>query len=119
MQNREKTEYDKVMSSYFGDDQVSALINLKVETKDADTIAERIAEHEAVNDVFLVTGDTDIVVRVKFQTYGQLKKFLVETLSSIPGIKETKTFMVVTTFKEGGELKFERPEETVKGPSDK
>jgi hypothetical protein len=47
MQNREKSEYDSVMSSYFGDDQVTALINLKVETKDADVIAEAIAENKA------------------------------------------------------------------------
>jgi DNA-binding Lrp family transcriptional regulator len=110
MQNREKSEYDTVISTYFGDDQVTAMINLKVETKDADTIAERIAENEDVDDVYLVTGDTDIVAIVRFQTYAQLKRFLVETITSIPGVKETKTSMVVTTFKQGGELKFERGE---------
>jgi DNA-binding Lrp family transcriptional regulator len=110
MQNREKSEYDTVMSSYFGDDQVTALINLKVETKDADVIAESIAENEAVDDVYLVTGDTDIVAVVKFETYGQLKRFLMETVTSIPGVKESKTAMVVTTFKKGGEKKFDRSE---------
>ncbi len=111
MQNREKSEYDKVISSYFGDDQVTALINLKVETKDADVIAEAIAQDDAVDDVYLVTGDTDIVAVVKFQTYGQLKKFLVETITSIPGVKESKTSMVVTTFKKNGELKYEKAEQ--------
>ncbi len=116
MQNREKSEYDTVMSSYFGDEQVTALINLKVETKDADIIAEAIAEHDAVDDVYLVTGDTDIVAVVKFDTYGQLKRFLMDTVTSIPGVKESKTFMVVTTFKKGGELRYERTEE---GPESK
>lgn len=111
MQNREKSEYESVMSSYFGDDQVTALINLKVETKDADVIAEAIAENAAVDDVYLVTGDTDIVAVVKFQTYGQLKRFLMETITAIPGVKESKTSMVVTTFKKGGELKVEKGEE--------
>jgi Lrp/AsnC family transcriptional regulator, leucine-responsive regulatory protein len=110
MQNREKSEYDTVISSYFGDEQVSALINLKVETKDADVIAESIAQNNAVESVYLVTGDTDIVVVVKFQSYAQLKRFLVETITSIPGVKETKTSMVVTTFKEGGKLKIEAGE---------
>jgi DNA-binding Lrp family transcriptional regulator len=117
MQNREKSEYDTVMSSYFGDEQVTALINLKVETKDADVIAEAIAENDAVDDVYLVTGDTDIVAVVKFQTYGQLKRFLMETITSIPGVKESKTSMVVTTFKKGGELKVERVEDA--GPESK
>jgi DNA-binding Lrp family transcriptional regulator len=108
MQNREKSDYDSVISSYFGDEQVTALINLKVETKDADIIAEAIAENDAVDDVYLVTGDVDIVAAVKFETYGQLKRFLMEKVSSIPGIKESKTSMVVTTFKRSGELKYEK-----------
>jgi DNA-binding Lrp family transcriptional regulator len=111
MQNRDKSDYDTVISSYFGDDQVTALINLKVETKDADVIAEAIAQRDEVDDVYLVTGDTDIVAVVKFQTYGQLKKFLVETITSIPGVKESKTSMVVTTFKKSGELKYEDVEQ--------
>ncbi|WP_019178337.1 Lrp/AsnC family transcriptional regulator [Methanomassiliicoccus luminyensis] len=110
MTNHEKSDYDKVMSSYFGDEQVTAMISLKVETKEADVIAEAIAENDAVDYVYLVTGDTDIVAMAKFQTYGQLKRFLMETVTSIPGIKETKTSMVVTTFKEGGELKYEKGE---------
>lgn len=111
MQNREKSEYDTVMSSYFGDDQVTALISLKVETKEADVIAEAIAENDAVDDVYLVTGETDIVAVVKFKTYGQLKRFLMETITSIPGVKESKTSMVVTTFKKDGEFKVEKAED--------
>ncbi|NLI73180.1 MAG: Lrp/AsnC family transcriptional regulator [Euryarchaeota archaeon] len=107
MQNREKTEYDSVISSYFGDDQVTAVINLKVDTKNADVIAEAIAEHANVESLYLVTGETDIIAVVKFQNYPQLKRFLVESITSIPGVKESKTAMVVTTFKEGGELKYE------------
>lgn len=108
MQNRERSDYDSVISSYFGDDKVTALLNLKVETKEADVIAEAIAEYDAVDDVYLVTGDVDIVAVVKFDTYAQLKTFLMDKVSCIPGIKESKTSMVVTTFKQGGDLKYEK-----------
>ncbi|MDH7509053.1 MAG: Lrp/AsnC ligand binding domain-containing protein [Methanomassiliicoccales archaeon] len=107
MQEKERTEYDTVMSNYYGDDQVTSLINLKIDTKEADAIAERISEYEVVEDVFLVTGDTDIIAKVKFQNYNQLKRFLVEKIANIQGIKEIKTMMVVMTFKERGELKTE------------
>jgi len=110
LQENEKSEYEAVMSTYYGDDQVTALINLKVDTKDADKIAEKISGHLLVEDVFLVTGDTDIVAKVKVQTYNQLKKFIVDDLSKIAGVKDTKTLMVVSTFKERGELKFELSE---------
>ena len=107
MQNRERSEYDSVISSYFGEDQVTAVISLKVETKNADVIAGAIAEHANVEAVYLVTGETDVVAVVRFQSYPQLKRFLVESITSIPGVKESKTDMVVTTFKEGGELRYE------------
>jgi Lrp/AsnC family leucine-responsive transcriptional regulator len=102
-----KSEYDSVMSTYYGDDAVSAIITLKVDTKEADTIAEKVSEYQVVEDVFLVTGDTDIIAKVKFQTYDQLKKFLIAKISNIQGIKDIKTLMVVTTFKERGEKRFE------------
>jgi Lrp/AsnC family leucine-responsive transcriptional regulator len=102
-----KSEYDSVMSTYYGDDAVSAIITLKVDTKEADTIAEKVSEYQVVEDVFLVTGDTDIIAKVKFQTYDQLKKFLISKISNIDGIKDIKTLMVVTTFKERGEKRFE------------
>lgn len=107
MQENEKTEYEAVMSTYYGDDQVTALINLKVDTKDVDKIAERVSGFLSVEDVFLVTGDTDIVAKVKVQTYNQLKRFIVDDLSKIDGVKDTRTLMVVSTFKERGELKFD------------
>jgi len=103
-------DYDKVISKYFGDEQVSALISFKVETKEADVIAEALAENSAIESVWLVTGDSDIVALAKFATYAQMQKFLVEGLNAIPNLKETRTSMVVATFKEGGELKYEKGE---------
>ena len=111
MKSQESSEYDSVMSTYYGNDAVSAIITLKVDTKEADKIAEKVSEHQVVEDVFLVTGDTDIIAKVKFQGYNQLKKFLMSSVSSIDGVKDIKTLMVVTTFKERGEIKFEPLEE--------
>lgn len=98
-------EIEKVMSSYYGNDAVASIVTLKVDTKEADKIASQIAKFESIEDLFLVTGDTDIIAKARFPDYGALKKFLVESLASIPGIKDTKTLMVVTTYKEGGVTK--------------
>jgi len=115
VQQKEKSEYEVVMSDYYGDDQVTALINLKIDTKEADAVAERISEYDVVEDVFLVTGDTDVVAKVKFQNYNQLKRFLIEKVANIQGVKEIRTLMVVMTFKERGELKIEAPAEAGAG----
>lgn len=95
---------ESVMSSYYGNDSVTAIVQLKVDTKEADTIALTVAKHEAVFDVYMVTGDADIVVKAKFKNYSNVKKFLVDSLGAIKGVKELKTMMVVTAFKENGRL---------------
>jgi DNA-binding Lrp family transcriptional regulator len=54
-----------------------------------------------------VTGDTDIFAKARFPSYAALKKFIVDDVADIEGVKETKTFMVVTTFKERGKVREE------------
>jgi DNA-binding Lrp family transcriptional regulator len=81
---------------------VIAIIMLKVDTKDVDRIADEIAANQSVEEVFLVTGDTDMVLKAKFENYRQIKEFVVSWLSAIPGVRETKTQIVVTTYKERG-----------------
>ncbi len=99
----QQNDNDPILSSYYGDEEVTAIITLKVETKDADAVCEKVSLLKPTVDVFLVTGDTDIVVKAKFRNYTQLKRFLVEELSAVNGVKDTKTLMVVATFKEKGE----------------
>jgi Lrp/AsnC family leucine-responsive transcriptional regulator len=95
-------EYDTVISSYYGDDVVVAVITVKVDTKEADKLAADMTEFDCIEDVFLVTGDTDIVAKARFNTYRDLKDFVVGNLGKLSGVKETKTLMVVTTYKERG-----------------
>lgn len=96
-------DYDKVMSRYFGEEQVTAIITIKVDTKEADVIANEISDHNNIEDVYLVTGDTDIVVKGRFNSYKEIKEFMLKFLSNLTGVKETKTLMVVTTYKEKGQ----------------
>ncbi|MBN1109584.1 MAG: Lrp/AsnC ligand binding domain-containing protein [Methanomassiliicoccales archaeon] len=102
----QENENDSILTSYYGDEEVTAIITLRVEAKDADEVCEGVSMLKPAIDVFLVTGDTDIVVKAKFMNYNQLKRFLVDELSQIPGVKDTKTLMVVASFKERGELRF-------------
>lgn len=100
-----ESDMDEYMSTYYGEDQVAAVITIKVDTKEADRVATRVSKFDIIEDVFLVTGDTDIVAKAKFDNYKGLKDFVVQTLAPIKGVKETKTLMVVTTYKEGGQAR--------------
>ncbi len=97
---KENQEFDQDLSKYYGNDNVTAIITLKVDTKDADVIASKIAEFDIIKECFLVTGDTDIVAKANFGNYAGLKEFVLRELAPIEGIKDTKTLLVVTTYKE-------------------
>ena len=99
------SEFEDVVTSYYGEEPVTAIITLKVDTKEVDNIAMRISEHPAVDDAFLVTGDTDIILKATFGKYSDLKQFVVTAVGGIHGVKETATWMVVTTYKEDGRSK--------------
>lgn len=96
------SEYEDVVTTYYGEEPVTAIVTLKVDTKEVDNIAMRVSEEASVDDVFLVTGDTDIILKTTFSKYSDLKDFVVNKVGSIPGVKETSTWMVVTTYKESG-----------------
>lgn len=98
-------EIEKVMTSLYEGERVAAIISLKVDTKEVDKVAGEIAKFDAIQDLFLVTGDTDLIAKARFVDYKKLKEFVVSSLAPIPGIKDTKTLMVVTTYKEGGASK--------------
>lgn len=112
MEDKDKKEYEEIISSYYGEDQVAAIVSFKIDTKGSDLVAQKIAGFSHVEDVFLVTGDTDIIAKARFPNYASLKKFIVDEVAGIEGVKETKTFMVVTTFKERGKVR--EPEEEQK-----
>lgn len=97
-------DYDKMLSKYYGEDQVLALIMLKIDTKEADNIAKKVAKFDIVEELYIVTGDVDIVMKARFDNYKSLKSFVLDSLAPVRGIKETKTMMVVTLYKEGGQL---------------
>ncbi|MCI4349204.1 MAG: Lrp/AsnC ligand binding domain-containing protein [Thermoplasmata archaeon] len=94
---------ESAFTKVYGDDSVMALIALKVETAEADSVASEVSRFSEVQDVFLVTGDTDIFLKVRFPHYEELKEFVLHRLPLVKGIRESKTLLVVTAYKEGGE----------------
>jgi len=97
-------ENDQILSSFYGGGFVNTLILLHVDTTRVDAIAHTVAAKPFVEDVFLVTGDTDLVVKASFENYAQFKDFLINSVANLEGVNDTRTMMVVTTYKHRGEL---------------
>ena len=106
----EEDDRERLISSYYGNEAVTALITLKVDTKDTNTIAHTVAGLDEVMDVYVVTGDMDIIARGYFKSYNELKQFVVDNLGNIPGVRDTNTLLVVTKYKENNQLMIEKPD---------
>ena len=94
-------EKDEVMSQVFSN-IITALIGLKVDTPHIDSIARVLRDSPNVEDLFLVTGDFDLIIKVKFLNYRDLKEFILEKVGKLEGIQDTSTMVVVTSYKERG-----------------
>ena len=67
-------------------------ISLKSQAKEALADFERrIAEHDEVMECYLMSGDSDYLIRVALADIGALEHFIVEQLTPIPGIEKIRS----------------------------
>jgi len=67
-------------------------ISLKEQSKEAlATFEKRIAEHDEVMECYLMTGDSDYLIRVALPDIAALEKFILEQLTPIPGIEKIRS----------------------------
>ncbi|MFM7802049.1 MAG: Lrp/AsnC family transcriptional regulator [Limnohabitans sp.] len=67
-------------------------ISLKEQTKSAlAEFEQRIAEHDEVMECYLMTGDSDYLIRVAIADMSSLEKFILEQLTSIPGVEKIRS----------------------------
>ncbi|MEM2922449.1 MAG: Lrp/AsnC family transcriptional regulator [Candidatus Bathyarchaeia archaeon] len=63
-------------------------------------VAKRIAEFPEVQEAHIITGDWDILLKVRVSNVEELGNFVVDKLRSIRGISKTVTSLVLSTEKE-------------------
>lgn len=97
-------DVEKDLSQYYAQRTVEAIILLKVDTARADDIAHALAKFQEIQHSYLVTGEDDIILKAQFRTYRELKDFIIKSIGPLPGVEDTKTMMVVTTYKENGRV---------------
>jgi Lrp/AsnC family leucine-responsive transcriptional regulator len=67
-------------------------ISLKEQSKEAlAQFEQRISEHDEVMECYLMTGDSDYLIRVAVADMGALEKFILEQLTPIPGIEKIRS----------------------------
>ncbi|MGC8546196.1 MAG: Lrp/AsnC family transcriptional regulator [Thermoplasmata archaeon] len=88
-------DYEKI------DYKVTAYIKLSInDIKELDRIAKELSRLDEVMDIHHVTGDNDILLKVKVKDNSELKEFEIEKIGSIKGIKNIETMISIGTYKE-------------------
>jgi len=70
-------------------------------------IAKEIARLPEVQEVHIITGDWDLLIKVKEKDVGAIGKFVIDKLRMVEGIEKTLTCMVFETEKETTDIVLE------------
>jgi len=70
-------------------------------------IAKEIAMFSEVQEVHIITGDWDILIKLKEKDVGAIGKFVIDKLRMVEGIEKTLTCMVFETEKETTDIVLE------------
>lgn len=90
------------LGEYYKQKIVTAVIGVEADINSVETIVKEVSKFNNVEDEYVVTGEYDIMLKVRFPDYSGLQKFLVEGLGKINGVKKTKTMMALSVVKEAG-----------------
>ena len=73
---------------------LNVFISISLTNQRKQALAEferRIAEHDEVMECYLMTGDSDYLIRVAVADMAALEKFILEQLTPIPGIEKIRS----------------------------
>ena len=70
--------------------------------------AEKIAKFPEVQEVHIITGNWDLLIKVKEKEVAAIGKFVIDKLRLVEGIEKTLTCMVFTTEKETTNILLEK-----------
>ena len=94
-----------------GEEYVYAIIELKVALRSRtgyDSMAERIAKFPEVRSVRLISGDHDLSLTVRGKSMKDVAFFVAEKIATLEQVQGTVTHFVLRTYKEDGDILFEK-----------
>ncbi len=73
---------------------LNVFINVSLKSQSKESLArfeQQIAEHDEVMECYLMTGDSDYLIRVVVPEIAALERFILEQLTPIPGIEKIRS----------------------------
>ncbi len=99
----------------YGDDSVYAIIEVQLNPErnvGYDAVAERISKFPEVVTCMLVSGDHDLHLVIKGKTMKEVAFFVAEKIAPLSQVTHTATHFMLRSYKQEGEIMFEKEEDT-------
>jgi DNA-binding Lrp family transcriptional regulator len=72
---------------------ISALVMIRCQRDQIPEAAETIVEFDGVDEVYSVTGDWDLVARIKVPRWELVAEVVTEKIAKVHGLERTETLM--------------------------
>jgi Lrp/AsnC family transcriptional regulator, regulator for asnA, asnC and gidA len=83
---------------------IAAIVGLDVERKYIGTVARKLSQFPFIDNVYAMTGPFDLIIQLTLPSTTSLHDFLVNELASVPGIKDSESYMIGRVFKHCGRI---------------
>ena len=77
---------------------IIGIILIKATNTDQRQIVKKLLEHPSVENAAIMTGNTDIVIRIRVNSIEALNKFILDYLRKIEGIQDSTTMISLEYF---------------------
>ena len=91
---------------------LSVFVSISLRSQNKASLSEfeqRVVEHDEVMECYLMTGDSDYLLRVAVADMAALEKFILEQLSPIPGIEKIRSSFALKQVRYKTALPLPRP----------
>jgi DNA-binding Lrp family transcriptional regulator len=77
---------------------IVALVMIRCARDQIPEAAQTIAEFQGVDEVYSVTGDWDLVVKIQVPRWEQVAEVVTEKIAKVDGLERTETHMAFRVF---------------------
>jgi DNA-binding Lrp family transcriptional regulator len=78
---------------------IEAYIMMNIKSGSEDEVCEKLAKYKEVEEVAVIYGEYDAIIKVKTENMKTLDTFITETLRALPHIFLTATMLIAKPFK--------------------
>lgn len=78
---------------------IEAYIMMNIKSGSEDEVCEKLTKYKEVEEVAVIYGEYDAIIKVKTDNMKTLDTFITETLRALPNIFLTATMLIAKQFK--------------------